>query len=170
MTGFAPSWFKIDSVFRGMDGWYVGSAIGFRIGPYATEAAAAAVSDKVQAVVARSRNRGEMLRGLRHFLNQQAVGEGAPGAGRAGTVVPIGVRRGEHGRFWARTDRCFNVDGAWFFSTREGVNVGPYGSRRDAERDVKSLISQLKGIASEEGRMLAIHQFMLRPVAYRRSA
>ena len=170
MADSAPSWFKLDSVFRGSDGWYVGSANGFRVGPYGNEAAAAAASDKAKDVVARARNRGEMLRGLRHFLNRQAVGESPAGADRAATVVPIGVRRGERGRFWARTDRCFNVDGAWFFSTREGINVGPYGSRREAERDVKSLIAQLAGIASEEGRMLAIHQFMLRPIVYRRSA
>jgi Domain of unknown function (DUF6316) len=32
-----------------------------------------------------------------------------------------------------RTDRYFTSDGKWFFTTREGGNLGPFESRRDAE-------------------------------------
>jgi hypothetical protein len=33
-----------------------------------------------------------------------------------------------------RTDRFFLSDGKWFFTTREGANLGPYDTREDAER------------------------------------
>jgi hypothetical protein len=32
-----------------------------------------------------------------------------------------------------RSDRCVLVNGAWFVATREGVDVGPYPTRTEAE-------------------------------------
>jgi len=43
------------------------------------------------------------------------------------------VREGEsQAKVWYRSERFFCVDGKWFFSTREGVDVGPYSSRYSA--------------------------------------
>jgi len=39
-----------------------------------------------------------------------------------------------------RTDRYFLSDGKWFFTTREGANVGPFDTREDAERALTQLL------------------------------
>jgi hypothetical protein len=39
-----------------------------------------------------------------------------------------------------RTDRYFLSDGKWFFTTREGTNVGPFDTREDAERALTQLL------------------------------
>lgn len=33
---------------------------------------------------------------------------------------------------WYRSDRFFVVDGAWYFTTREGHDIGPYSNRSAA--------------------------------------
>ena len=40
----------------------------------------------------------------------------------------------EHTQRWIRSERYFRRDGLIYFSTREGVNVGPFASKSMAER------------------------------------
>ncbi|WNO09486.1 DUF6316 family protein [Teredinibacter sp. KSP-S5-2] len=49
-------------------------------------------------------------------------------------------RNGEQQQTWFRTDRFFVVDGDWYFSTREGHDIGPYGTRKLAESGLKVYI------------------------------
>ena len=43
-------------------------------------------------------------------------------------------RKGEDTeKTWFRTDRFYNVNGSWHFMTREGEELGPYGSKQDAQ-------------------------------------
>ncbi len=37
-------------------------------------------------------------------------------------------------RSWQRSERFFQEDGLFYFSTREGVNVGPFASENMAKR------------------------------------
>lgn len=37
------------------------------------------------------------------------------------------------GRIFFRTERFFTADGQWHFATREGVDVGPFPTRRSGE-------------------------------------
>jgi len=49
-------------------------------------------------------------------------------------------RAGEkHGTFF-RMDRCYCTNGEWYFSTREGVEVGPFRSHADAEVELLMFI------------------------------
>ena len=52
-------------------------------------------------------------------------------------------RKNESEKVWFRTDRCFSVDGKWFFTTREGEDVGPFGSRQKAIRGVSRYIDSI---------------------------
>ncbi len=47
------------------------------------------------------------------------------------------ARQGEAKRF--RSDRVFNANGEWFFHTREGTDVGPYSSRKEATEEAERL-------------------------------
>lgn len=44
-------------------------------------------------------------------------------------------RAGDTKNFF-KTDRTFVVNGQWYFSTREGVDQGPFGSKVDAECEI----------------------------------
>jgi len=75
------------------------------------------------------------------------------------------ARSGEDDQLWFRTDRIFRADGAWYFATREGIDVGPYEHRDDARRDAKSLIRLLAQNPPHDvqAATLTIQQFMARP-------
>jgi len=44
--------------------------------------------------------------------------------------------RAGDGKNFFKTDRTFLVNGQWFFSTREGVDQGPFESKVDAECEI----------------------------------
>lgn len=54
------------------------------------------------------------------------------------------VRHGEPARLWYRSDRIFCVDSAWYFHTREGLDVGPYRCQFDAELEADLLLQKLR--------------------------
>lgn len=53
-------------------------------------------------------------------------------------------RKNEKEKVWFRSDRCFSVDSKWFFTTREGHDVGPFVTREKAERGVHRYIESIK--------------------------
>lgn len=55
------------------------------------------------------------------------------------------VRKGEtQEKVWYRSERYFTVDGSWYFSTREGVDVGPYSSRLAAANGLMLYIQYMQ--------------------------
>jgi len=68
-------------------------------------------------------------------------------------------RRGEAVKTWFRSDRVYNSDGYWFFHTREGIEVGPYSSRFDAEVDSEMIKFLLDGVDADEA-LQVIEDFM----------
>ena len=58
-------------------------------------------------------------------------------------------------------DRCFMSNGKWFFSTREGIDVGPYASREAAEFAIARLIKQLDGVTEADEAVKVVRQFLL---------
>ena len=42
--------------------------------------------------------------------------------------------------------RCFQMNGKWYFATREGIDVGPFPSREAAEVGVEKLIAMIRGV------------------------
>lgn len=49
-------------------------------------------------------------------------------------------RTGEADHSATRRSRFFQVDGYWYYSTREKVNIGPFDSLQDAERGASAFI------------------------------
>ena len=52
-------------------------------------------------------------------------------------------------------------NGKWYFSTGEGIDVGPYPSREAAELAIARLIGQLDGVTDPDEAMKIVRQFLL---------
>jgi len=70
-------------------------------------------------------------------------------------------RKGEPpgGRYY-RSDRFFMANGAWYFSTREQIDVGPFTTRIDAVEAAEKLIAILREETSSEAARKAIQDFI----------
>lgn len=60
------------------------------------------------------------------------------------TNLPRRHRAGEARRSYFRSDRVFNADGAWYFTTRDENRVGPFAASEDATAGLASFISAMK--------------------------
>jgi hypothetical protein len=49
-------------------------------------------------------------------------------------------RQGEQGGLPFRTERFFAVGNRWYFSTREGIDSGPYASKDRAEEGLRRFL------------------------------
>ena len=54
------------------------------------------------------------------------------------------ARRNEQPALRFRSDRVFQANGGWYFHTREGIDVGPYSTRFDAEVEASMLKALLR--------------------------
>lgn len=80
-----------------------------------------------------------------------------------GQVVAAGARKTETPRLWNRSVRVYCEPGrcdAWFFQTREGVDVGPYVSQFAAEVEASLLKEQLAQEDCQQARMARIDSFL----------
>jgi len=70
-------------------------------------------------------------------------------------------RKGEPpgGRYF-RSDRFIQANGAWYFSTREMIDVGPFKTRADAVKASEVLIEQLKTSKDTADAKKIIEDFM----------
>lgn len=66
-------------------------------------------------------------------------------------------RTGEQGATPPRTGRFLQRDGYWYYSTREGVDIGPFDNRADAENGVGDFIDFI--CASEPQVLEALKQY-----------
>ncbi|MFW6092431.1 MAG: DUF6316 family protein [Pseudomonadota bacterium] len=168
MANALPRWFAADRVFEDQDGWYVGSPTGYRMGPYPRREIAGQRSEQLTAELRRCRSSREIVHKVREFVHAESSRTERPvRAGRVNgsdEVERPPVRAGESPRTWFRTSRFFNIGGAWFFTTRENIDVGPYDSKAAAERDVARLIEILSETSTDAEARLAIHEFNSRPV------
>ncbi|MEZ5559898.1 MAG: DUF6316 family protein [Pseudomonadales bacterium] len=69
-------------------------------------------------------------------------------------------RRDEKPKTWFRSERFFRSDDKWYFHTREGIAVGPYRSRFEAEIDAGLLKAKLRESKPEEA-LAAIRAFIM---------
>lgn len=51
-------------------------------------------------------------------------------------------RQGEYEKAWFRSNRFYNVKGAWYFTTREGVDYGPFDNQQEAVEALNGYIHQ----------------------------
>lgn len=69
-------------------------------------------------------------------------------------------RRCERPRNWFRSNRVFAMNGQWFFSTREGIEVGPYTSHDAADRAARNLGEQLAPMCPGRQSRAVVCQFI----------
>ncbi len=69
-------------------------------------------------------------------------------------------RHHESPRTWFRCERFFRSNEQWYFHTREGIAVGPYRSRFEAEVDAGVLMAKLRDTATEHSQRV-IRDFLL---------
>ena len=55
----------------------------------------------------------------------------------------MNFRSKEKDKVWYRTDRIFSIGAKWYFTTREGNNVGPFASKNEADRGVSRYLDVL---------------------------
>ena len=71
------------------------------------------------------------------------------------------VRKDEEVRTWFRSDRVFlQSRGSWYFRTREGIEIGPYETRFEAEIEAGLLIGLLQKSESETSRRETVKEFI----------
>lgn len=163
-----PEWFDADQVFNTEDGWFVGVADGFRLGPFTQQTQAEQHSRELTERIRRCGDATTMIREVRRFVVDQLGSHGrqirgGPGAQaqdlQPGSSPAPRVRAGEAPRVWFRTNRVYAVGGMWFFSTREGIDIGPYASRDQAEADLACLIDILRRTRDPDRNLSAIRRF-----------
>lgn len=67
-------------------------------------------------------------------------------------------RIGENGAVPARTQRYFQQDSYWYYTTREGINIGPFDTLDDAERGVRDFIDFIDNAGTEEIEVLEYYR------------
>ncbi len=58
-------------------------------------------------------------------------------------------RIGENGTVPARTERLFKEQGYWYYSTREGMNIGPFDQKADAQQGAAEFIEYIAATEPE---------------------
>lgn len=69
-------------------------------------------------------------------------------------------RRNEAPKTWFRSERFFRSNENWYFHTREGIAVGPYRTRIEAEVDAGMLMALLRDTPLEQANR-AIRDFVM---------
>ena len=59
-------------------------------------------------------------------------------------VIMKANRQGETGQPPPRSSRIFNMENDWYFSTREGSDIGPFGSRDEASDGLTDFLQFLQ--------------------------
>jgi Domain of unknown function (DUF6316) len=79
----------------------------------------------------------------------------------AGRVMVL-RRKGEPpgGRHFRSSDRFLMANGAWYFTTREGIDVGPFQTRPDAVKACDRLIELLRTVAHPDEARKTIEDFI----------
>jgi len=56
----------------------------------------------------------------------------------------MNYRKGEEKKIRFRTDRCFRVERDWYIATRESQDIGPFDSRKSAEKGVSRYVKYIE--------------------------
>ncbi|MBM4202610.1 MAG: hypothetical protein FJ194_00475 [Gammaproteobacteria bacterium] len=69
-------------------------------------------------------------------------------------------RRYERPCYWFRSDRVFVMNGWWYFSAREGIELGPYATHLEADLEARTLSGQLASMCPGLQSRVVICQFI----------
>lgn len=166
-----PVWFQADEVFTHNENWYIGSVGSLHIGPYGdretAETKAVIVAKKLRSMDTDA----SQLRYVRRLLHEEwkeismtgSNGETCLSEEIELTSPPAAVRNGEKPKNWFRSGRVFKVGVVWFFTTREGIDIGPFGSELEAKMHEQQLIALLrKELTDEEARKI-VYEYKHQP-------
>jgi hypothetical protein len=171
MESTLPVWFQADRVFSHGGQWYFGARNSLHVGPYADQSTAESRSreavDRLQSI----KSEAERLRFVRKLLHEEwdqiLLPESSEDDGAIEQVdIPppaVQVRHGEPQKPWYRSNRFFKAGDVWFFSTREGIDVGPFPSDIDARKHERRLIRLLNSARSPEEACRIAYEYKHRP-------
>lgn len=165
-----PSWFKADQIFTHDGHWYFGSPDSLHIGPYDERAKAEARSRDAVEKLLSLRSNSEQLRFVRKLLHDEwdQILLSTPSSLENIECIdlepaPEPLRHGEAPQQWYRSNRFFKVEDMWFFSTREGVDVGPYRTENEARKNERRLVRSLTAARNAEEAFQIAQEFKHRP-------
>lgn len=151
MQDAIPLWFQADQVYSRQGQWFVGSTDALHLGPYLTRTSAEAKSAEICECLRALQSEDQKLCYVRSLLTSEwhdirahadlDVLREAPE--QKPSTFP--VREGESANNWARSSRYFSVGSVWFFATREGIDVGPFESKKEAVEHGRDLLKSLRG-------------------------
>lgn len=90
---------------------------------------------------------------MRYLVTESGKSAGNPTKSLAKVNNMTTLRAGEQGDIPKRSERFFQKEGYWYYSTREGVDIGPFDSRREAETGAAEFIDF---VCAAEPKMLEI--------------
>ncbi|MCZ6642771.1 MAG: DUF6316 family protein [Gammaproteobacteria bacterium] len=171
MATSLPTWFQADKVFTHDGNWYLGSLGSLHIGPYGDRATAETKAIRVCKELRALESDGNQLRYVRRLLHEEwkeiriAVSDGEICLTDVIelTPPPAPVRRGEQEKNWFRSGRFFKVSGAWFFTTRENINIGPFQSELEAKMSEQQLVALLRKDLTEQEVQKIVYEYKHRP-------
>jgi hypothetical protein len=167
MSTTLPSWFRAEEVFHHENQWFFGSIDGLHVGPFDEEHIAQQRGRRAVERLLAASGAGEQIT-LAHSILQAEWDFIKQRSGTAGTLLadeidielpPERVRKGETARSWFRSERFFQVEDAWFFGTRESIDIGPFKSLDEAQASAKKLLSLLVGAKSEKESLSIVNEF-----------
>ena len=156
MSNVLPVWFKADHVFSHAGRWYLGNAGSFHVGPYADNELRSLPDDSSKVVYVRCWLVSEWSE-IRDGFPKQSADILKP-------LVP--VRAGESNKTWSRSDRVFSVGMAWFIATREGIDIGPFNSKKEAQQHTNRVVSLLSEAESHWEACMIAYEYKYRPVEH----
>ncbi len=60
------------------------------------------------------------------------------------------AREGENRESWFRCNRFYNLKGKWFYSTREGIDFGPFESKEEAADELNKFIVRYQAYLAQK--------------------
>jgi hypothetical protein len=145
-----PLWFQADKVYSRQRQWYLGSSDALHLGPYPDRDCAKAKSEEICECLRSMPADDQKLAYVRSLLSSEwhdiQANVDLDVLRQAPEQKPrtFPVRQGESADSWARSTRYFNVGSVWFFTTREGIDVGPFENKKEAVEHSRCLLKSLR--------------------------
>lgn len=168
MRTAVPAWFKCNQIFGVGEAWFVGEPDSLHFGPYRDQHTAETKSEVFMQRLREIKDHDARLNLVRQLLEEewQTIDDGTDIGFEEIEVQAVDydpVRHGEAIQSWSRSQRYFQVDGVWFFATREGLDVGPFDSEQEARESEKRLKTLLIKCRSAEEAHRCILEYKHKP-------
>ena len=147
--------------------WFFGSPSGLHIGPYGDRNIATEKGLRVVSRLNRLKSDKERLHYVRKVLRDEwkSIKKQSRGSSSDADLKPPlqSVRKGESAKTWFRAGRFHESEGVWFFDTREGIEVGPFETRKAAVHHERRLVAILAKAKTAGEAHSTIYEYKHRP-------